>query len=155
MHSITPAKPPVSTSVKPVANREQDLFIYITTERYNSKQFYGVIIDTGTSKISTAGYRQYLAYRNTITDNTDIDTSRIRAINVQFGIGSTASIKSVIVKTLISPVNFYVVNMDTPFLLCLADIDKLQVYYNNVIDTLISPALTLPITRRFRHPFLI
>ena len=33
--------------------------------------------------------------------------------------------------------------------------DKLRVYYNNVTDALISPALTLPITRRFGHPFLV
>jgi hypothetical protein len=39
-----------------------------------STEFYGVIVDTGASKKSTAGYRQYLAYKNTITDNTDINT---------------------------------------------------------------------------------
>ena len=40
--------------------------------------------------------------------------------------------------------------------------DRLQVYYNNVTDTLIGPATapgskhaTLPIVRRFGHPFLI
>jgi hypothetical protein len=105
--------------------------------------------------MSTAGYGQYLAYRNTITDGTDIDTSQIRAVNVQFGIGSTALIRSVIVKTLIGLVDFHVVKADTPFLLCLADMDRLRVYYNNVTDTLIGPALTLPITQRFGHPFLI
>ena len=33
--------------------------------------------------------------------------------------------------------------MDTPFLLYLIDIDRLQVYYNNIIDTLIGPATAL------------
>ena len=33
--------------------------------------------------------------------------------------------------------------MDTPFLLYLVDMDRLQVYYNNVMDTLIGPAITL------------
>jgi hypothetical protein len=113
------------------------------------------MIDTGASKKSTAGYGQYLAYKNTTADNTDIDTTQIGAVNVQFGIGSAASIGSVIVKTLIGPVDFHVVKADTPFLLCLADIDKLRVYYNNVTDALIGPALTLPITRRFGHPFLV
>jgi hypothetical protein len=105
--------------------------------------------------MSTIGYGQYLAYRNTVIDSMNIDTSQTRAMNIQFGIGSTILIRLVIVKTLISPVDFYIVNTDTPFLLCLADIDKLRVYYNNVTDTLIGPALTLPITRRFRYPFLI
>ena len=47
------------------------------------------------------------------------------AVNVQFGIGSTILIRSVTVKTPISLVNFYVVKADTPFLLCLVDIDRL------------------------------
>jgi hypothetical protein len=47
-----------------------------------SKEFYGVIINIGAFKKSTAGYGQYLAYKNTIADNTDIDTTQIRAVNV-------------------------------------------------------------------------
>jgi len=47
------------------------------------------------------------------------------AVNIQFGIGSTALIKLVKVKTPISLVNFYIVKADTPFLLCLADMDRL------------------------------
>ena len=85
-----------------------------------------------------------------------------RAVNVQFGIGLTILIRLVKVKTLISLVNFYIVKADTSFLLCLADIDRLQVYYNNVINTLIGPVtalgsknITLLIVRRFGHPFLI
>jgi len=47
------------------------------------------------------------------------------AINIQFGIGLTALIRSVAVKTPIGLVNFHVVKADTPFLLCLADMDRL------------------------------
>jgi hypothetical protein len=46
----------------------------ITIERYISKKFYSVIIDIGASKKSIIGYRQYLAYKNTIVDNTNINT---------------------------------------------------------------------------------
>jgi hypothetical protein len=56
-----------------VMDYKQDLFIYIITECYTPKEFYGVIINTGTLKKSTAGYRQYFIYRNTINDNTDIN----------------------------------------------------------------------------------
>ena len=40
-----------------VIDREQDLFAYITIERYTPKEFYSVIIDIDTSKKSTIGYR--------------------------------------------------------------------------------------------------
>ena len=39
-----------------VTDREQDLFVYITTEYYTLKKFYSVIINTGAFKKSTAGY---------------------------------------------------------------------------------------------------
>ena len=145
-----------------ITDHEQDPFAYITTERYTPKEFYGVMIDTGASKKSTAGYGQYLAYKTTVNDNTDINTMQAGAVNVQFGIGSTTSIGSVAVKTPIGLVDFHVVKADTPFLLCLADMDRLQAYYNNFTDTVIGPAtapgskhVTLPIVRRFGHPFLI
>ena len=47
------------------------------------------------------------------------------AVNVQFGIGLTALIRLVTVKTPIGLVDFYIVKADTPFLLCLIDIDRL------------------------------
>ena len=126
-----------------VTDRKQDPFAYITTERYTPKEFYGIMINTGASKKSTIGYRQYLVYKTTTNNNTDINTMQTGAINVQFGIGLTALIRLVVVKTLIGLVNFHVVKADTPFLLCLADIDRLQVYYNNIIDTLIGPTIAL------------
>ena len=38
------------------------------------KEFYNIIIDISAFKKSTISYRQYLVYKNTITDNTNIDT---------------------------------------------------------------------------------
>jgi transglutaminase/protease-like cytokinesis protein 3 len=90
-----------------------------------SKEFYSIIINIGASKKSTTGYRQYLIYKNTITNNIDINTIQTRAINIQFGIGSTVLIRSVIVKTPFSQVNFYIIKVDTLFLLSLIDIDRL------------------------------
>jgi len=108
-----------------VTDREQDPFAYITTERYTPKEFYSIIIDIGASKKSTIGYGQYLVYKTTVNNNTDINTIQAGAVNIQFGIGSTALIRLVAVKTLIGLVNFYIVKADTPFLLCLVDMDRL------------------------------
>src|ERR1700730_1186597 len=98
----------ISTPIINIIDYKQDLFAYITTERYTPKEFYGVIIDIGASKKSTVGYRQYLAYKAT-NNNVDIDTTQTGAVNVQFGISLTISIGSVAVKTPISLVDFHVV----------------------------------------------
>ena len=76
IHLIVPKNQSISTPAIPVTDitdHEQDPFTYITTERYTPKEFYSVIINTGASKKSTAGYRQYFAYKTTTDDNTDIN----------------------------------------------------------------------------------
>ena len=63
----------ISTPVTDITDYEQDLFVYITTERYTPKEFYGIIININTSKKSTVGYGQYLIYKTTTNNNTDIN----------------------------------------------------------------------------------
>jgi len=85
LHLIAPKNPPISTLIRPVIDfidQEQDPFAYITTKCYIFKEFYGVIIDISASKKSIADYRQYLAYKNTIINNTDINTMQIKAVNI-------------------------------------------------------------------------
>ena len=136
-------------------NGDTDPFIYAkaTEGRYTSKKFYGIMIDTGASTRSTAGYGQYLAYKE--LSNIDIDKSEAGAINVQFGIGSTPSIGSIMVVTPFGDVKFHVVEADTPFLLCLKDMDSLGIYFNNLKNILISPNYSVSVVRQFGHPFLL
>ena len=85
IYLIIPKNQLVSIPVRPVIDiidREQDLFAYITIERYTPKEFYSVIINIGASKKSTIGYRQYLIYKTTVNNNTDINTMQARAVNV-------------------------------------------------------------------------
>jgi len=44
---------------------------------------------------------------------------------MQFGIGIATSIKTADVVTPIGKIQFYIVHIDTPFLLCLVDMDRL------------------------------
>ena len=60
---------------------EQDLFIYITTEYYTPKEFYGVIININASKKSTIGYSQYFVYKAT-NNYININTMQTRAVNI-------------------------------------------------------------------------
>ena len=64
-----------------VINYKQDLFIYIITERYTPKKFYGVIINISAFKKFTVGYRQYFVYK-AINNNININTTQTGAINI-------------------------------------------------------------------------
>ena len=77
-------------------------------------------------------------------------------MKVQFGISSTSSIRFAIVNTLIGQVEFHIMHAKTPFLLSLADIDKLGVYFNNLTNSLVtSTSYSVLVIRRFSHSFLL
>jgi len=111
------------------------------------------VINTRALKRLIVGYGQYLVYRK--THNTVINTLKAGAINIQFSIGFTSSISSVTVNTLVGNIKFYIIKANTPFLLCLADIDMLKVYYNNLKNVLVTPTKLVPVIRQFGHPFLL
>jgi len=67
-------------------------------------------------------------------------------------------IRSIIVSTPISKVEFYIILISILFLLSLRDIDILNVYFNNLINTLVT-LVTLNskvlIIHRFSYLFLL
>jgi hypothetical protein len=145
----------VLTRSIPTSDSSPDPFAYATSSRYTSDKFYGIMVDTGASKVSTAGWGQYLAYKKAVDMDATIDDSTAGAINVQFGIGSTPSVGSLTVNSPVGIVEFHIVKADTPFLLCLSDMDNLQVYYNNLKNVIVMPSMTVPVTRQFGHPFVL
>jgi hypothetical protein len=126
----------------------------VTTSRYDSRQFYGVMIDIGASKRSIAGYSQFQALQRT-NKSIKLDETTKGIVTMQFGIGTTSSIGSTIVTTPIGQVQFHIVYANTPFLLSLVDIDRLGVYFNNLTNTLVTPQGDIPVVRRFGHSFLL
>ena len=100
-----------------------DPFTYNITLHYTSIKFIGVIINTKASKHSIVGYSQFLALQR--INKVQLNKSTKGIVSVQFRIGSTSSIGSIKVATPIGIVEFYVVKVNTPFLLYLADIDNL------------------------------
>jgi len=77
------------------------------SSRYTSKAFLGIIIDTGASRYSTAGYGQFEALQR--KDNSIvIDETTKGTVTVKFGIGSASSVGSTIVNTPIGQVKFHI-----------------------------------------------
>jgi hypothetical protein len=114
--------------------KDIDLFIYIIIDRYTSEMFYDIMIDSKASVRSIVDYEQYLAFIKNIS--IDLNRTKTDIVNVQFEIESIASIKSVIIDTSFEIVGFHVIKVDTSFLLSLADINRLKVYFNNVENIL-------------------
>ena len=54
-----------------------------------------------------------------------INTTTAGAINIQFGIGSTSSVSLITIDTLVGNIEFHIIKANTPFLLCLTNMDTL------------------------------
>jgi hypothetical protein len=136
--------------------REDDPFSYTTTvaSQHTSTVFMGIVIDTGAAKKSTAGHNQFKALQN--EDHTvSLDTSTKGQVKVQFGIGNTASIRTTEIMTPVGRVQFHVVPVDTPFLLSLADINRLRIFFDNLRDVIVTRAQEIPVVRRHGHALLL
>jgi hypothetical protein len=130
-----------------------DLFTYIIIDRYTSEMFYDIMIDSRASIRSIVDYEQYLAFiKNTFIE---LDSIKVEAINVQFEIESISSIESLIIDILFELVKFHVIKADTLFLLSLADMNRLKVYFNNVENLLVDKIKISSVIRRFDHDFLL
>jgi hypothetical protein len=151
----------VHTDMKDI---NSDSFAYVMIfDRYISEKFYEMMIDSGASAKSTAEYEQYLAF-NKMNLTIDLNSSKAEAVNVQFDIESASSIESLIINISFEVVKFHVIKTDILFLLSLADMNQLKVYFNNVINSLIQMINTneilrkkksFSVIRRFGHGFLL
>jgi hypothetical protein len=95
-----------------------------SSSQYTSNVFLGIVIDIGVNKKSIASYSQFLALQQS-SPSIELNTSTKGQVIVQFDIGSTSSIGTTNVHTPIGQITFHIVNANTPFLLCLIDIDNL------------------------------
>ncbi len=101
-------------------------------------------------------YDQYLAFKKRNTDaSADLNLVKADAINVQFEIESILSIESLTIDTSFELVKFHVIKADTLFLLNLADMNRLKVYFNNVENLLVDKIKISSIIRRFDQNFLL
>ena len=100
-----------------------DLFIYNITLYYTSIKFIGIIINIKAFKCSIVEYSQFLTLQK--IDKVQLNKSIRGTVSVQFKISFISSINFIKVATLIGIVKFYIIKINTPFLLCLADMDNL------------------------------
>ncbi|KAL0943110.1 uncharacterized protein CTRU02_200996 [Colletotrichum truncatum] len=123
--------------------------------RYSAQNFQGIMPDSGAAGFSTAGHPQFVALQQ-IYEGITLNTEAAGGVTVKFGDGiPLESIGTTKVPTPFGSVKFHVIETNTPFLMCLGDMDRLKVYFNNVTNTLIQGNKVVPIIRKWGHPWLL
>lgn len=147
-HAITGADP-----YKGTAKEETHMFTF--DSRYGENVFQGIMPDTGAAGISTAGREQVKALQ-LIRDDVHVDKSTAGRHRIRFGDNpECVSIGDIRVDTPFGVISFAVMPTNTPFLLCLADMDRHGVYLNNVDNVLVHKDKKYPIVRKWGHPWLL
>lgn len=123
-------------------------------DRYSENVFQGIMPDTGAAGVSTAGEPQFRALQK-VDESAQLDTSTAGQQTIHFGKGSAVNLGTVKVQTPLGTIEFCVIPTNTPFLLCLADMDKLGVRIDNLTNTLIQGNKKIPIVRKWGHPWLL
>jgi hypothetical protein len=130
-----------------------DFFTYMIIDRFTSEMFYDIMINSKASIRLIVDYEQYLAFIKNIS--IDLNRAKTEAVNVQFEIESIFSLKSIIIDISMTLVKFHVIKADTFFLLNLANMNRLKIYFNNVENLLIDKIKILSIIKSFDHDFLL
>ena len=78
------------------------------------------------------------------------------SIIAHFEIRTAASIEKLTVDSFIDRIDFYVMQTDTSFSLCLQNMNKLRIYLNNLENQIVlRDESTISIVRFYKHSFLI
>lgn len=146
------AKTITPPSTDPPTSKVIEMATFLT--RYSEDRFAGILIDTGAAERSTVGIRQFRAIQS--VQKVELDTGRAGEAKVTFGIGQSVSLGTASVQTPLGTVDFHVVPADIPFLLSLADLDRLRAAYNNLKDVVFQEGgVQVPVFRMRGHPWIL
>ncbi|KAM4063185.1 DUF1421 multi-domain protein [Hirsutella rhossiliensis] len=124
---------------------------FIIEDRYSRDRFQGIMIDT-------AGYSQYIALQRE-DPSVALDSSTSGQASIKFG--NSDAIHSSAQSPLTHPRKDHVPRPSNPnsLLLCLADMDRLGIYFNNITDTInctnhcTNRPTSIPVVRKWGHPW--
>ncbi|HEY2455482.1 MAG TPA: hypothetical protein VGI71_23255 [Scandinavium sp.] len=139
-------------SITPKPREDNSIFTF--EDRYSAKIFQGIMPDTGAAGVSTAGQSQSIALQQ-LDSSIKIDSSTAGQHQIRFGKGEAVSIGTLQVPTPLGTITFHVIPTNTPFLLCLRDMDNLKIKFDNLDNVLIQNGKRFPIVRKWGHPWLL
>ncbi len=111
-------------------------YSYITSSesRYDDREFKGLLIDSDAARKSIEKMGQFKALQR-------IDDVKLNKSNrhiFKFEIENISFVESINLETSLETITFHIVETNISFLLFLADLDRLSVYFNNLTNELMQ-----------------
>lgn len=111
------------------------------------------MIDSSATTKSTRSFCQLKALQKVLF--VKLDKTIVGSTNFVFRFGNTSFISIVKLNTPLEIIVFYNVQLNTPFLLFVANIDKLETFFNNLTNLIIQSNCFYLIIRQYSHIFLL
>ena len=123
-----------------------------TSSRYDESEFKDLLIDSDAAMRFTNGINQLKALQN-INKTVKINISITDSASFIFEINSTFFINIINLNTSLKTIVFHIVQINTFFLFCFVDMNKLKAFFNNIINQFIQFNRCHLIIRRYGHAF--
>ncbi len=102
--------------------------------RYDDREFKDLLIDHDAAIRLLKNIEQYTILKRLV----NIELNKNDVSKFKFDIDNSLSIDSINLNISIDRIKFHIVLVNISFLLCLTDLDRLDVYFNNLINMLIE-----------------
>jgi hypothetical protein len=132
-------------------------YISITDSRYDDSQFKDILVNCDAADRSTESMNQFKALQK--ISNVALNKKMIQS-SIKFEIENTLILKFVELSISLVMITFHIVKINILFLLCLNDFDRLDIYFNNLINQIVLYEHTSMkrrhfVIRRYEHAFLL
>ncbi len=127
-------------------------YIPITDSRYDDIEFKDILVDCDAADRSIESMNQFKALQR-ISD-VALNKKTIGS-SIKFEIDNTLILGFIDLKISLEVITFHIVEINTSFLLCLNDFDRLDIYFNNLINEIVQHERRHLVIRRYEHAFLL
>jgi hypothetical protein len=116
-------------------------YISIIESRYDDREFKSILMNCDAARRSTAEIEQLTALQR-LNDSIQLDKSIVES-KIQFDIDSISIMSTTELNISLGLMIFHIVEINTSFLLCLVDLNRLEVYFNNLTNELVQKRPTI------------
>ncbi len=120
--------------------------------KYDDREFKNILIDHDVANHFSKNIKQFTILQR--ISKTFLILNKKRIISFRFNIDEIFSIDTINLKISVDVITFHIVLVHISFLLCLADMNRLRLYFNNLINMLIEKRFSNQI-KRFQIQILI
>jgi hypothetical protein len=118
------------------ANSISYIYNVFIASRYDDREFKNILIDHDVADFSFEDIEQFTTLQR--ISKTTLILNKKRIISFRFDIDEILFIDIVNLNISVDVITFHIVLVQISFLLCLADMNRLRLYFNNLINMLIE-----------------